>query len=80
MVSIGYTLSPEAKYPADLIEVEHILCNVTDLPGSMFREGMRLAAAGDSVGANLLGGTMHWIAEQRITDHRHSLHLSRHRH
>lgn len=55
VVSIGYTLSPEAQYPVALIEIEHVLCNVTHLPGSMVREGMRFAAAGDSAGANLLG-------------------------
>lgn len=64
VVSIGYSLSPEARYPVALAEVQHVLGNIADLARPLMRDVQLFAAAGDSAGGNLLAGALHRLAGQ----------------
>ena len=62
VMSIGYSLSPEAVFPVALDEVADILQSAPALAAAAGFPTRKLAVAGDSAGAQLLGAALHRLA------------------
>ncbi|MDB5774828.1 MAG: alpha/beta hydrolase [Herbaspirillum sp.] len=66
VVSIGYSLSPEAVFPQAQQEVNEILLRAPALAEAAGFHTRTLAVAGDSAGAQLLGVALHALAADRL--------------
>lgn len=53
VLGVDYSLSPEARFPTALDEVETVLAALPDVADSLGIDASRIAAGGDSAGANL---------------------------
>jgi acetyl esterase len=62
VMSVGYSLAPEAAFPAALDEVAEILQHAPALAAAAGFATQKLAVAGDSAGAQLLAAALHRLA------------------
>jgi acetyl esterase len=65
VMSVGYSLSPEAVFPTALDQVADILRRAPALAAAAGFPIGKLAVAGDSAGAQLLGAAMHVLAGEQ---------------
>lgn len=63
VLSLGYSLSPEARFPVALEEVRGAIRQAVDLAHGEGLDVRRVAVAGDSAGGNLVAGALHAMAE-----------------
>jgi acetyl esterase/lipase len=54
VVSVGYTIAPEAAYPTPLLQVHHALAHLIANADRLHVDPERLALAGDSAGAQIV--------------------------
>jgi acetyl esterase len=65
VVTVDYTLSPEAPHPQAILEVADVLQHVRSLAREFGLEIRNLAVAGDSAGGHLLGAALHHLAASK---------------